>query len=528
MNKFIFLFKMNIYLNKVSLEKMEQLKNRFIKLLRQEFGDIIFTNVILINDNYPDAYLKIKKCFNINDDILLLNKLKKYIYICPFNQLLNIYIQKMLDILIFYIKPYSESQIYIKEGYPCFSLDKNRYCLLLPLLSKNTFHYKNIKNIYDSIPYILNNQTKIYNFNNSKIYKSIIDPFLFIIGTEKELLNPEILKYGYKINEIISYEHNINFSWKLTYNLNELKSWGHRAGWLNVMEHIYYNSNLNSKNKYLLIDFIEKTFAWNFEVLPNENFIGFWHNPHNMPKWFNYHASPQSILEKKDIFNCLIKYCKGIFVFSNYLATYLKSRLPNIEINVCIHPTEIVKNKFTWKNYINNQDKKLLQIGYWLRKMSFIYQIKTNKFKKYWLYGTEHLSLFKDEIINENISLDLSSVHLIRLSNQDYDTWLTCNICVLYLYDTSINNTVIECLVRHCPLIINKHPAIVEILGDNYPLYYQSLEECQNFIENDDLLYKGYLYIKNLQPENIYTMSNFINSFYNSNIIQNLPKVKMR
>jgi hypothetical protein len=42
----------------------------------------------------------------------------------------------------------------------------------------------------------------------------------------------------------------------------------------------------------------------------------------------------------------------------------------------------------------------------------------------------------------------------------------------LNLIDASAVNTVIECIIRNTPLIINRRPAIVEILGDEYPLYY--------------------------------------------------------
>lgn len=40
------------------------------------------------------------------------------------------------------------------------------------------------------------------------------------------------------------------------------------------------------------------------------------------------------------------------------------------------------------------------------------------------------------------------------------------------LIDASAVNTVIECIIRNTPLIVNRRPAIVEILGDDYPLYY--------------------------------------------------------
>jgi len=66
-----------------------------------------------------------------------------------------------------------------------------------------------------------------------------------------------------------------------------------------------------------------------------------------------------------------------------------------------------------------------------------------------------------------------NSVEIIDvLSNEEYDEMMTKEIVYIQLVDASTVNTVIECLVRNTPIIINKHPAVVEILGENYPLYY--------------------------------------------------------
>jgi polysaccharide pyruvyl transferase WcaK-like protein len=59
-----------------------------------------------------------------------------------------------------------------------------------------------------------------------------------------------------------------------------------------------------------------------------------------------------------------------------------------------------------------------------------------------------------------------------RLENEEYDKILTENIVFINLVDASAVNTLIECLIRNTPIIINKHPAVIELLGNDYPLYY--------------------------------------------------------
>lgn len=67
---------------------------------------------------------------------------------------------------------------------------------------------------------------------------------------------------------------------------------------------------------------------------------------------------------------------------------------------------------------------------------------------------------------------------LEHLSNEEYDRLLSENIVFLCLQDASACNTVIECVVRNTPLLINRLPAVEEMLGAEYPFYYDSLAEA--------------------------------------------------
>ena len=59
-----------------------------------------------------------------------------------------------------------------------------------------------------------------------------------------------------------------------------------------------------------------------------------------------------------------------------------------------------------------------------------------------------------------------SSVKIIdKLSNEDYDNLLTKNIVFIKLVDASAVNTIIECIVRNTPIIVNRLPATEELLG---------------------------------------------------------------
>lgn len=130
-----------------------------------------------------------------------------------------------------------------------------------------------------------------------------------------------------------------------------------------------------------------------------------------------------------------------------------------------------------------------------------------------------------------DISQKINTMEFIEfLDNDKYDTLITENIVYINLVDASAVNTMIECIVRSTPIIVNKHPAIIELLGEKYPLYllsestdYNSINiEINNFLQTDKIIRKSHLYLKRLKlkPFNI---STFINQF--AKILKNIKHV---
>jgi hypothetical protein len=67
------------------------------------------------------------------------------------------------------------------------------------------------------------------------------------------------------------------------------------------------------------------------------------------------------------------------------------------------------------------------------------------------------------------------SVEIIEnVTNEEYDVLLSKNIVFIHLIDASTVNTILECIARNTPIIVNRHPATIELLGEYYPLYYSS------------------------------------------------------
>jgi hypothetical protein len=92
-------------------------------------------------------------------------------------------------------------------------------------------------------------------------------------------------------------------------------------------------------------------------------------------------------------------------------------------------------------------------------------------------------------------------------------------IVFLRLEDASGVNTIIECIMRNTPIIINKLPAVVEYLGPNYPLYYDEVSEVSKFTVDD--ISKANKYLAKMDKQSIQ-----IDSFLSGmrKILSNIPQ----
>lgn len=112
----------------------------------------------------------------------------------------------------------------------------------------------------------------------------------------------------------------------------------------------------------------------------------------------------------------------------------------------------------------------------------------------------------------------LSDINVIdKLKNDEYDKLLTNNILFINLIDASAVNTIIECIIRNTPILVNRHPAIVELLGDKYPLFYENTDDYHKLnsdvvrILNDPYsIYKAHKYLSKIDKK-IFQIKSFKN-----------------
>jgi len=302
----------------------------------------------------------------------------------------------------------------------------------------------------------------------------------------------------------------------------------------------------------LIVSYNSKTTQWeqidlsleDFQHLPNptsaivEPWVGFLHNPPMIPMWFNSSHNPSTILQR-DISQASMKQCKGVFVMSQYLKDWLLTQeyFPKyIPISVVLHPSEINDDtpRWSWEKYMENPSKSVIQVGYWLRVLHAIALLKVpdNMCKK-WLYGNKHAF----ECLNKEIAATgnreqietqfVESVEIVdHIDNDVYDRELSCNIVFVQMYDSSCNNAVIECILRHTPILVNPLPAVVEYLGHEYPLYFESLEEATFKLSQPELIKQAHEYLRdNTHLSQRLSAQAFVQSIVQSDVYTALPNV---
>jgi hypothetical protein len=305
----------------------------------------------------------------------------------------------------------------------------------------------------------------------------------------------------------------------------------HRSGWAYALEAL---QPLLKPDGVILDPFIEATFNWDLEknehagVLPyRSDWIAIIHNPPGIPPWHEFDSAPQSIFNLP-AWRKSMPYCRGIYVFSENMCDWVKQRL-NVPIAAVMHPTEPPLHHFRMEDFLTNPVRRIVQVGSWLRRLHSISLLKVTTLRKTLLAPRRmpdpHLeSLLRREAEHDPSArnADWSTVEFLAYQAHDgYDNLLSRNIVFLDLYDTIINNTVIECVVRRTPVLCNRLPALEELLGSGYPLFFSDLEEASAKAEDLALLERAHQYLSRI-PENIFSQQHFCNSIAQSHIYRNL------
>lgn len=267
----------------------------------------------------------------------------------------------------------------------------------------------------------------------------------------------------------------------------------HRSGWPDTIDSLKeYISKEFTLEQDLTIDcYVDATFYWreihflDKGVIPYKgDWVGFIH--HSTTGFSN----ALGLLFNSNFTTSLDK-CKGLIVLSVALRDKLRSYYPaHVPIVVLQHPTEIPDQVWTPDKFLLNYQKNVLHVGSWYRDINQFLSLQVpSDYTKTVLKGAN------DDYANlqERYSHITFKDHL---DNSAFDTYLSQNVVYIHLTDASAINTVLECFVRCTPIVVNKSPAVVELLGDDYPLYAENAVEAGSLLSNSSNIGLAHIHLK--------------------------------
>ena len=319
----------------------------------------------------------------------------------------------------------------------------------------------------------------------------------------------------------------------------------HRSGWSYIVDHLYKINN--SMDEALLCDlYLDRTFHWNnneyatLHIIPyTKSWVGFIHHTCEI----DYSDYNTTYLFKNENFIKSLQHCKGLFVLSNYLKTCVETLLVensfvDVKVVSLVHPTEFTEKCFKMKYFIKNGSKKVIQIGSWLRNLDAINNLlpsdkdkhiniqkcvlKCKNMEDIYYYNNNNnnnnnniktATICRDQK-DRRIVLKNDIIILDNLNNDEYDTLLTENIVFINLISASAVNTIIECIVRNTPILVNRLPASIELLGETYPLFYDDIKDASLLLTINKIT-EGYKYLKNLDKTK-FKIETFVSNFLSS------------
>lgn len=103
----------------------------------------------------------------------------------------------------------------------------------------------------------------------------------------------------------------------------------------------------------------------------------------------------------------------------------------------------------------------------------------------------------------------IKEVEIIEhLSNEDYDILLSNSVIFLNLIDSASSNTILECVVRNTPILVNKLEGVVDLLGEKYPLYYEKENDIYKVLTIENII-NAHFYMRKMN-KNKYKIETFI------------------
>jgi hypothetical protein len=254
----------------------------------------------------------------------------------------------------------------------------------------------------------------------------------------------------------------------------------------------------------LFLDFVDREFGWDsintqkkYPKGINLEWGGIIHHPYQINEYWGHNLSVSSYTNSK-LWKDSLKTCKFLITLSEDLKNKILendllagNKIPMYSLK---HPSDFVQNNFKLDNFLDKSEKCLTFIGWSFRYFkNFFELLPPIGFKKVWVRNIKSGEQSKriDNILMEQ-KVDLDKYRNVQikenLSRLDYEKLICGSIVFLDFEETSANCAVVECVSRNIPILVKNHSALHEYLGKDYPLYFESINDCPRLLTNSKII----------------------------------------
>ncbi len=277
----------------------------------------------------------------------------------------------------------------------------------------------------------------------------------------------------------------------------------HRSGWPYAMRHL--RRHADERSIVLLDDYVERTFLFDdhrrFETVHSGPWIAICHHPPDMPEW--YSDQRLQYLENSQRWRDSFRSLRLVVSLGENLTSWVRNNWGKPCVTVR-HPSCTPRDCWSFQRFERNPVKRLIQVGTWLRNTQAVYHVECPELLKKtrlvqvggWVQRANRAC--RRRYGSKPASADVEDIP--PLSNQQYDRLLSENVVFLSLIASVANNTIVECIARNTPLVVNRLPGPVSYLGADYPLFYENLDEVPELLTYEKILSAhNYLRVVNKQ-----------------------------
>lgn len=282
-------------------------------------------------------------------------------------------------------------------------------------------------------------------------------------------------------------------------------------GWESIVRNIQATCENIQDADYQIIPHLESSFLWECdEVSPHKNWIGILHSGVGEPE-----SPSRNRLEKlftSDKWNKFKSSCKAIVVFTESQKLFLNENL-RLEVTVLKLPLTIPDTDTQWSlsSYQQKNIKRVIYAGASDRCLKSFSNLKVSENIEKVLIRHTELDYWQDLISAEATGIDVHSANLTILPFAEQEMFKEFKESeIFYLNYRALGNssTLAELVASGTPFFINRSQETIELLGADYPLFYNDQSSFQITLNEEELL-QAHHYLLELVRNRVITANTF-------------------